>query len=366
MAPQPTNRRKTVSVIPRAGRAYSLRWRDAAGTPHERSARTRNRRAAERAAVALENELKLSDPSDQEQSWGTFALRYELEVLPSLSAASRGMWRTVLHHVNTHLAPARLSDLTAPAIRQWLHALSDSGLAPASVRTYWRTLRAALGWACDVELIPYVPRVRLGRGETRKARSRAVTPEEFALILAACRTVRRKDSQVWERFLRGLWESGLRVDELRRLSWDPGADLCLLPAGSHKYPLIRMLASGQKSRRDEWQPVTPGFWALVRNDPRAGWVFPLPNRNATGQISAKRAVRIVSEIGRASGVVTNPQTGQTATSHDIGRRAFLSRMDGVLSLPELQKWARHASPETTMTYYHSRSAEQLAAKVWGD
>jgi integrase len=42
-------------------------------------------------------------------------------------------------------------------------------------------------------------------------------------------------------------------------------------------------------------------------------------------------------------------------------------LDATLSVAELQKWARHASPETTMSYYHHRSAIELAKRVgWTD
>ena len=58
-------------------------------------------------------------------------------------------------------------------------------------------------------------------------------------------------------------------------------------------------------------------------------------------------------------------TGTCATSHDIGRRAFATRMGQVLTLAELKDWMRHESATTTLNYYHLPAAMQLAARVWG-
>lgn len=276
------------------------------------------------------------------------------------------MWATTAAWVEKLLAPRRLSDLASrQALQSWIGKLRQEGLADASVRAYWRTLRAALSWAVDQELLTDVPRVRLTRAEKRRARSRAVTPEEFAKILQACKAVREQDYTRWQKFLKGLFYSGLRVDELRRLHWEPESDWWVMPPElTGGYPLLRILAGGQKARRDELQPVTPEFWALLQDDERKGYAFPLKDK---GQMSVKRIVRTISAIGEASGVVTDPVTGKHATSHDLGRRAFLTRLDQRgLTLAEIQKWARHASIETTLAYYHHRSAQDLAAKVWGD
>ena len=127
-----------------------------------------------------------------------------------------------------------------------------------------------------------------------------------------------------------------------------------------------MLESGHKARRDEYQPLTPEFWKLIEvpKPQRHGYVFPFSARRSGAQLTRKATIRIVSELGAAAGVITDAATGKTATSHDIGRRAFLTRMDKLLSIAELQKWARHASPQTTMGYYHHRTAIELGRKVW--
>ncbi|TWT33844.1 Tyrosine recombinase XerC [Posidoniimonas corsicana] len=352
-----------VRVVPYKNRPYGLRWRRADGSTRELSSGCKRRRDAERAAVELEIDLAQNDPDSPRLLWSLFRERYEQEKLPQLSRKSESQWVTAANWLERTVAPTRLSDVNKSMLSRFTAKLRERGLSESSIRSYLATLLAALGWACDVDLIETVPRVRLPRkAGGQKMRSRPITSEEYERILMTVAKVRPHDAEVWRRFLQGLWHSGLRVDELRRLSWEPAAELSI--DTSHEFPLIRMLASGHKSRRDEFQPVTREFWNLIATAPpnRRGYVFPLPGRK--GQMRPSNVVRVVSEIGKAAGVITDPVKGKTATSHDIGRRAFLTRMDQLLTIPELQKWARHASPDTTMGYYHHRTAVELGRKVW--
>lgn len=350
--------KRKVRVVKYRKRPFGLRWINHRGETREVSAGTRIRRDAERLAAAKEIELQTKDPDSPLIVWELFRERYETEELPTLSKATFGIWTTSANRLEADMKPERLADVTKSMLSRWLVSMRAAGLADATQRTYVSHIRAALSWACYVDLIDHVPKLRLPREVSRKMRSRAITPDEFPQILAAVVAVRPFDFERWVKFLKGLYHSSLRVDELRRLSWDKDAELCL--NDDFEIPLIRMLASGQKSRRDSLQPITPEFWELVKDDVRLGPVFPLGDP----QLSQKRTIRTIALIGRESGIVTDPVTGKTATSHDIGRRAFLTRYDGILSTSELQKWARHASPETTMQFYHHRSAVELAKKVW--
>ena len=268
------------------------------------------------------------------------------------------MFTTVANSIEKVLAPRKLGDLDSASLTAWLASLRRSGRAAATVQSYWGTLRASLSWAKWAGMLLAVPEVRLPRGGAKKARGRAVTPAEFDLILAAVEAVRPNDVEPWRRFLRGLWHSGLRVDELRRLSWEPNAEVQLTE--EFALPLIRFRV--QKNRQETLQPITKEFWSLCEGSLRRGWVFPLKGDE---QLSVKRTVRILSAIGKASGVIADPATGRTASSHDFGRRAFLTRLDGSLTLLELQRWARHASPQTTAAYYHHVDAVDLARRLWG-
>jgi integrase len=353
-------KRTKVIVVKYKNRPFGIRWTNSVGKTREESTGVRNRREAERIAAAKEIELEKFDPDSKMIAWSAFRERYENEELSRLSDATWGIWTTSANRLETDMNPDRLADVTKSLLSRWLMLMRDAGLADMSQRTYVSHIRSALSWACYVDLLDFVPKLRLPRLISRKMRSRGVTEVEFTSILNAVPTIRPNDSDRWVKFLNGLYHSSLRADELRRLSWDADAELSVIT--TFDYPLIRMLAPGHKARRDEYQPVTPDFWQLIAGDVRYGYVFPLKDK---GQLSQKRTIRTISDIGEASGVVTDETTGKTATSHDIGRRAFLSRMDSDLSTAELQKWARHASPQTTMQFYHHKSAIELAKKVWG-
>ena len=300
-------------------------------------------------------------------SWADFRLRYQTEHLVALSDGSRSAWTTAANHLERLLNPRRLAEIDKGALSKFRGKLAAEELAGNSVATYVRTIRAAIGWAYDMDLVTELPRLRIRKGLKRKSgmRSRPITGEEFDRIIAAAESERPNDYIVWQDFLRGLWHSSLRVDELRRLSWDSRSELSIDESG--QYPMIRMFAEGHKSGRDCFQPITPEFWELISKTgrSRSGYVFPLPARKGD-QMTAKRVIRVISDIGKAAGVITDPTTGKTATSHDIGRRAALTRLSKVLTMSQTQQWARHSDPRTTSQFYLRDEANALAeAAGWG-
>ncbi len=206
--------------------------------------------------------------------------------------------------------------------------------------------------------VDFFPAVDDPLGVSKLARSRPVTLEEFERILTCVPKVRARDPELGVSFLKGLWEGGFRLEELVRLSWDSGQPLSIDAAG--KFPLVRILSEGEKAHHDRLQPITPEFWDLLCETPlekRYGPAFPLP-------CGSKRACRIVSDIGRRAGVVTDPSSGKCATSHDIGRRALTTRLGECLTESQLAQWMRHESPETTRQYYNLPTAMSLSAKLW--
>lgn len=306
--------------------------------------------------------------------WEDFKFTYRMEYLSTLSEGSQSAWTTASNWLDKLIKPRRLSDLNKATLSRF-HGLLLSHvskerpkqMSASSAATYVRTIRAALGWAVDMDFIEHAPKLRVRKGLKKQSgmRSRPITAKEFDAILTAVADVRPRDTETWRRFLRGLSLSSLRIDELRRLTWDDTDDLSIDTTGS--IPVIRMLAEGHKSGTDCFQPITPAFWSLITegNRPRVGYVFPLPGK--TGQMTRKRVIRTISKIGKQSKVVTNSATNKTATSHDIGRRSFLTALSTQLSMSQTQAWARHSDPRTTSQYYIRHEAEALArAAGWQD
>jgi len=218
-------------------------------------------------------------------------------------------------------------------------------------------------------------------------RSRAITTEEYERILTKVKQVRPHDHAAWERFLSGLWESGFRLGELMRLSWDADAPITFDHAG--QYPKIRFGHRSHKSKKARCLPITRRFWELCCQTPvaeRSGPVFLIPNRHGD-QLSIKRVARIIGKMGRQAGVVVDRRhrlvrerieidgrkTDQFrlverdvvkyASAHDF-RRGFLTRMERLLSRGELHKWSGHSKLSTVMNYYYHVDLDELSAKVW--
>lgn len=299
-------------------------------------------------------------------SWTAFRNRYEEEHVSMLSEGSKSGWTTSANHCERLLKPRRLADIDKAALSKLRGKLLSEDKATGSVSSYMGTLRAALGWAYDQDILTALPpRLRTPRTLKKRSgmRSRPIVAEEFDRIVLAAKLVRPKDYEQWQHFLRGLWHSSLRLDELRRLVWTEGEPLSIDTLG--KYPMIRMYAEGHKSGRDCFQPITPEFWELIskRGQSRQGHVFQLPCRGRD-QMTRKRVIRVISDIGRRAGVVTSTSgKAKTATSHDIGRRAALTRLSHTLTLSQTQQWARHSDPKTTSEFYIRDEAEALAEAV---
>lgn len=275
-----------------------------------------------------------------------FSKRYEREALPAGSVAA---WQTTRYHIEAHRPPATVGRITAQWVSRWQAALART-MAPNSVATYSARLRAALRWAERQEIIGRAPYIRCAW--ERAARSDAVTPDEFQDMLDAIPTVRPHDAYHWRRLLRGQYESGLRIGELLRLTWDVRGEIVVV---EKTYPMIHFRK--QKNKQRQWAPVLPAAWEIIADTPtRAGLVFPVG-------VTAKRAIRVVSAIGKAADVVTNQETGKHATSHDV-RRAFAIRAIEQFGEAVAQKLMRHAKRETTLTWYDTRDAEHYAELLW--
>ena len=86
-------------------------------------------------------------------------------------------------------------------------------------------------------------------------RGRPITMEEYERLLLAVPKVRPHDTAVWQRYLTGLWLSGLRLEESTVFSWDLHAPLSVDLSGRH--PRFRILAEAEKGRQDRVLPMTP-------------------------------------------------------------------------------------------------------------
>jgi integrase len=188
-------------------------------------------------------------------------------------------------------------------------------------------------------------------------------------MLLAVPKVRPRDALAWERFLTGLWLSGLRLGEAVALSWELDASFAVDLSG--RFPAFRIEARAQKGRRDERLPMTPDFarWLLATfgESERRDHVFKLPNLQDGSPFNATKAGVVIKRIGRKAGVVVtrDPDTGKVkyASAHDC-RRSFGTRWASKVRTPVLQRLMRHRSINTTLRYYVALDADEVAADLW--
>ena len=80
------------------------------------------------------------------------------------------------------------------------------------------------------------------KGIDRSMRGRPVTGEEFERMVEVTPQVRKLEPEKWQRLLKGLWLSGLRLSEALALSWNADAEISVDLAG--KFPRLRLFAEG--------------------------------------------------------------------------------------------------------------------------
>ena len=73
--------------------------------------------------------------------------------------------------------------------------------------------------------------------------------------------------------------------------------------------------------------------------------------------------KIISKIGRAAGVVVDPESRKSATAHDL-RRTFGTRGAKRVMPATLKELMRHSSIDTTLTCYVGQSAKRTSAELW--
>lgn len=355
-------RRLSMSVIRPGRRAdvgYVARWTDpVSGRRSQRQLNAMRKRDAYELAAELAEQIE-SGLSPAGMPWLEFCRRYEQQGLAGRTAGTIENWRTVKWFIDEHCPLRSIHEASNVWLDRFYDAL-DGHKATAATNTkasYLTKLRAALNWACKKRYLDHLPYFDIEREAT--PRSKAVTPAQFEQMLAAIPVVRPSDTLAWRRLLRGQFFTGLRIGEMLALSWDEDADIVVV---ERSYPVIEFRK--QKNRKRQTIPIVPQAWEIIADCPvRSGFVFPVPGQRGQGQVTAKTAIRIVAEIGEEAGVVTNRNTGKTATSHDI-RRAFFDWADDQFGQAIASKLMRHGDQETTLTWYNTNEAERAAELLW--
>lgn len=399
------------------GRNLVLRYTDPiTGKRRAESAGTTDRKEALLKAGALRDKLregKYVKPS--KVTWQDFTWRYCDEVVPGLAPGTGRKVKTAFNAVERILAPKQLANLKAAQVSHLAAKLRQEGKSEATIHAYLAHLHAALAWAADVGILrelPKFPKTKRGKGQ-KIMKGRPITAEEFERMLAAVPKVltgqdrepkirkarkpaakRRQTPKpkkpvdanpaavaAWEKFLRGLWWSGLRLGESLELSWDSRAGLSVDLNG--KRPMLRIRAGSQKSGKEQLCPIAPEFAELLLTVPesdRRGRVFRLVGQAGTEARDLAWVSAVICRIGKAARVKVDERTKRKpdpkapggaklvnvvkyASAHDL-RRSFGFRWSRRILPAELRELMRHADIQTTMRYYVGQEAETTADALW--
>lgn len=320
---------------------------------------------AQKKAGAWEKELRAGKYKPRSKvTWEEFREQYETEAFPDFAVATQKKCDTVFDAVETVLSPGKLSSVTTERLDALAKAWRDAKKSEHTIKGRLALIRSALNWAHDKGLMIDVPKFNMPKRAkgSKMMKGRPVTGEEYDRMIEAVPKVVRANAAKWERLLKGLWLSGLRLGEAIDLWWDREDRMHFDLSGNR--PMFRIHADQEKGGQDRLLPMTPDFAEFILATPeaeRTGRVFDLTCRGLS-TISD-----VISRVGEKAGVKVNtdPKTGDVkyASAHDL-RRSFGARWAALVMPQILMELMRHADIQTTLRYYVGRNAQTTADVVW--
>jgi integrase len=336
------------------------------GHKHRRTLGTVNKRDAEREAGRIEAELREGQwRATRKTKWKDFRAKYETEGMFDLAPASVRAFQDAAKKLEKLVRPSTLQSLTEEKLNSFTTLCLMEGLSKHTVARHLRHLKAAFRWAVGQKLLLECPCIRMPKGTSGgKAKGRAITTEEFERMLSNVeKVVGGEQSESWKFLLKGLWWSGLRLGEALKLSWDNPKDLMVDLSG--KRPFLRIQATAEKGKKDRILPLAPEAAELLQTvpkDEREGLVFKLKWRRNHGKpVRVDTVSPLICDIGNKARVKVGDT--KTASAHDL-RRSFGLRWADRVKPHVLQQLMRHASLNTTLTFYVQSEADDMAEAVW--
>lgn len=320
-------------------------------------------------------------------TWDDFRHEYRVQKVDFMRPNAAADAESRLDIAERILRPELLTDVASTEAlerlqRQLLTGAESRHQRPrstATVRGYVKAVRAALSFAKRKRWIVAVPDIEMiSVEESDVMKGRPLLAEEVDRMLKATELiVGETRAASWQRVIRGVVNSGLRMGELMELSWDiPQTIQATWQPG--RLPVLWFPAHTQKNKRTQEIPLCPWLEDLLLETPpelRTGWVFNpesiqgLRGRRGPARLSADRVGKIITKIGQRAGVIVdqgNPRTGSPvkfASLHDL-RRTFAQRLaDSNLEPKLVQRLMRHADIRTTERYYQVANVQRDAGRI---
>ncbi|MCY2963712.1 MAG: site-specific integrase [Planctomycetota bacterium] len=342
------------------------------GQKRTRSTKTGNKREADRFAARLEEDLTRGERGDvQNMTWAEARRLYELEEFPRLAPKTRDKLSDTFRLVERVINPHRLAAVGENEAAAMCRDLRSHERSEFTVKSHLSVLRRFLRWCHRRGILARVPTISIPARTVGGMKGRPPTREEFERMLAATvHVVGPQSAPDWQRFLEGLWLSGLRLAEALALHWTDNSEITVDLDG--KRPMFRIQAATDKTRKFRVFPIAAEFAQFldaVFPQDRRGFVFNL--NNARGRRpSMDTASKTIAQIGERAGVKVaeiKRRKGEPkikwASAHDL-RRAFGFRWSLRVLPAILMLLMRHESIQTTMQFYVGRDAETAAEEMW--
>jgi integrase len=379
----------TVYVFKRDDRTnYVCQWTDpTTGTVKQRSAKTANRREADKFAGQLQAKLDAGEDvetsriewslvienEDGEETPVGLADRYESEYLSGKATRTQYKFRAIRGHVERLINPKYANSLTSPKI-SWLQGeLRKEGMEESTIKSSLSALRACLNWGKRMELLNKVPTFIMPT-RVNEAKGRPLTFPEFKKYLETIEAPKSGFGEcahslqdvVW-----GMWLSSLRLEECLSLTWDPSPSGISLEIDAKEIVRIRIESNSDKSTDVRLMPTPIDFQAFILSTPEAerhGYVFnPRVPSQRTERMRPDTLSKILSRVGELAQIqvaIYSPKEGETeprikyASAHDL-RRSFADRWTDTVSEEHLMELMRHKDKNTTRKHYAKKRAERI-------
>jgi integrase len=364
----------TVRVLDRKRRFFYMRAELPDGSRQERSTGVatggvKQRREAERVAAVWEAELKEGRyKSPSKVTWDEFTEQYDREVLSGLADRTGQKVWGMFGSVTDILKPRRLADVTTQRISHFQTVMRERGRAEDTIASNLAHLKSSLRWAGEMGMLHNVPKIVMPKRAkgAKSMKGRPLAGEEFERMQTVVPlVVGDPATESWDHLLRGLWWSGLRLEESLNLTWDLPDTIRIDVTG--RFVMLRIGADNEKGHRDRLYPVSPEFADMILAVPesdRTGSFFkPLGKRG--GVLKYHSVCKIICSVGERANIVVDSDGGKTkyASAQDL-RRSFGLRWSERVMPAQLKELMRHESISTTMSYYVGRNAEATAAALY--
>jgi len=348
-----------VTVQKRGKRGYSLSWVDADGTRHCEMIGHIAPEMAWKMAGRREAEMELDGVGYQRMPWKEFREKIRKIHYPALAKKTRYKYERALDLVEQTIRPTYIDDVTTAGLREFAATVF---LKETSIKSNLSSIRAALKWAIDMEMIHRMPKIPMPKLAEDPSKGRPLTDAEVDALIAAVPSVRRRspeDVPMYQRFIRGISLCGLRLDEARRLEWDSPTGEIVLDTSKERWKIIYRV---QKNGKEIPLPVMDDFQAFLESLPgdRRGRVFGVT-------VDTDCCSRVISRAGKAAKIVVSTHSRRDgkpkyASAHDL-RRTFGARWAELLPEVVLAAIMRHSSIETTRKHYAMMDAERLERAI---